>query len=99
MSRKRKTRRQKMLSDLRHHVSLSSDPTPSQETEVEAPVAASSRFQYTFSAAKTRSAKPQAQTVALQTYDYVSKDLFKTALVTGSIVIVELVLAYGLKSL
>jgi len=88
-----------MLSDLRHSASLSPDTTPSVETDSEAPLVASNRFQYTLAIPTKESAKPRAQTAAIHTYNYLSKDLLKTALVTGSIVIVELVLAHVTKAI
>ncbi len=99
MSRKRKTRRQKMLADLRHQMSLSSDIKPPIEPEAEAQVATSNRYQFTFTTATKDSPYQRVQTTVLPTYSYLSKDLLKTAIVTGSIIIIELGLAFGLKSL
>lgn len=99
MSRKRKTRRQKMLADLRHQVSLSSDTKSPIEPEAEAPLATLNRYQFTFATATKDTPYQRVQTTVLPTYSYLSKDLLKTAIVTGSIVIIELVLTYGLKGL
>lgn len=93
MSKKRKTRRQKILSDSRHHVHLSFDTKPPTLPEAEAQVATSNRYQFTFATATKDTPSQRVQTTALPTYSYLSKDLLKTALVTGSIVIIELVLA------
>ncbi len=100
MSKNRKTRRQKILSDLRHHVSLSPKIPLSSITDVENEPAQQSRFQYTFSSSVTEVAQARGvQTISLHQYTYLSKDLLKTAIVTGCIVALELVLAFGLKGL
>ncbi|MBI2034751.1 MAG: hypothetical protein HYT11_03415 [Candidatus Levybacteria bacterium] len=84
MAKKRKTRKQKLTSDLRsqvHHVSSVNEQ----------------QFTYTPSAHISQSTP---NTVILtQDYQYVTKDLLKTAIVTGVIVAFELILFFSTKGL
>ena len=90
MAKKRKTRKQKLTSDLRsqvQHVSIVNEEQPKKK---ETPGA----FIYTSSVQL-----PQATniTVLTQDYQYVTKDLLKTAMVTVMIVSIELILFFSTK--
>lgn len=94
MTKKRKTLKQKKQSDLRHNPLPSPKIAASEEESIpesEKP----SRYQYSFSTStKSMNPTPAATTtLPVSNYSYLSKDLLRTAIVTSSIIIIELILA------
>ena len=85
MAKRRKTRKEKLMSDQRKvtpqaHTSESATSSPSL-----------------FSIPSSSHAPAAASNANFHEYDYVTKDLRKTAILTASLVIAEIVLAFILK--
>jgi len=96
MSKKRKTRQQKKIAELRHklnlqHSSFEAEPEGKKETQKE------KKSLYTFEAVKTDNTKKITEENA-STVDYVYKDLKKTSILTASIIGLELILYFFLKT-
>jgi hypothetical protein len=85
MAKRRKTRKEKVRGDTRRVV-----PTPSSD------FASPSSPLFTIPSSSPTPSKPQ-NTVTTHSYSYLSKDLRKTLILTSSIIIVELVLAFIVK--
>ncbi|MBP6882359.1 MAG: hypothetical protein KBC15_02260 [Candidatus Levybacteria bacterium] len=88
MAKKRKTRQEKISSDLRpHSASLSSSGTFSYS----APTNSKGNLPNSSSIAGITS-------IHTNDYSYVGKDLIHTALITGAIILVELVIFFFIRS-
>ena len=106
MPKKRRTRKQKILVDQKKHMVHEPEPVDTSSQKVESQTAAQNTAtpDITFSLPTTtstkqptpRAAKPAVQTVSVLTteYGYLGKDLVKTALLTGAIIIAELLIRF-----
>ena len=98
MPKKRKTLKQKIQTEQKQHtVSETSVPTVSTQhnTQVVQDVPTQTTFSLPTEHLATKTIKKPLQetiTVATVEYDYLGKDLVKTALLTGAIVLAELVI-------
>ncbi|HSW47860.1 MAG TPA: hypothetical protein VLG67_02155 [Candidatus Saccharimonadales bacterium] len=94
MAKKVKTRKQKILADLRR-VSVSST-----EKKVDTTVYSLPKINTATNSIPSIKIKTSTQTtVATSSYNYLSKDLLKTIFLTGAIVIVELVIRFTVKGI
>ncbi|HWY79874.1 MAG TPA: hypothetical protein VNW29_05965 [Candidatus Sulfotelmatobacter sp.] len=103
MPKKRKTRKQKIQTAQKKDMALEIEPldTPSQKIETQSPTQKTATTDMTFSFSTTpkkpatpKSTQQMSNPVAISTseYGYLLKDLMKTAIVTGAIVIAELLI-------
>jgi len=90
MPKKKKTRKQKIRADLRHHEFRIVDETISLEKSTTLPVE-----EKTSSLPRVTAAKPALHnSIATAEYQYLSKDLLKTLSLTVSVVIAELLIHF-----
>lgn len=90
MAKKRKTRSEKKRADLRQI----STPNTTQTSSQAGAKTISQRQHFTYT--PSTSATSQAVQPMLYGHEYLSRDLRKTILVTGAIILVQLVLAFGM---
>lgn len=97
MTKKRKTLKQKRHSDLRHNP-LPSPKIAASDEESIPESSKPSRYQYSFATSTKPMSPIRETTTALpaNNYSYLSKDLLRTSIVTGSIIAIQLALAYFL---
>lgn len=91
MAKERKTRKQKELADTRRQALIQQRATYSFTHTL--PTVLDSQKN-----APTTSTQPIAYHVSTSSYQYLSSDLFKTIILTGSIVFVELLLRFLMRS-
>ena len=89
MAKNRKTRKQKLISDLRYK-----EPTSFIQTQQPEKKEMPKAFTYNSSAHLSGTTNT---TVLTQDYQHVTRDLLKTAIATGVIVILELILFFSTK--
>jgi hypothetical protein len=93
MAKKKKTRKQKILSDLRHQQPLShSEQSVIDQADTATQTPRSTLFQYTANTPTTSVTKTPLRSTAITDYHYLGHDLRKTAILTGAIVIAQVVL-------
>lgn len=96
MAKKKKTRKQKVLSEKRHlHISPSGDATPTDNSEA-TKQPQSSMFVYRMQNTTITLAKTPGKTTSMD-YTHIAHDLRKTTLLTIAIVAVQLALYWFIK--
>lgn len=96
MAKQKKTRKQKVLSDLRHKaITQKRDISPSQEAPQEEQNPRSTMFTYSLQSAKI-SPILAAKSPPTTEYHYIARDLKKTAILTTAIVVSQLALFWFL---
>lgn len=88
MSKKRKTRQQKMIADLRRKVS--SPSSPKNETPSSLPAQSLQSYEYVIQ-------KPQQAIATTSTYSFEIKDIYRTSILVAFLIGAELVLFFLLK--
>jgi hypothetical protein len=95
MAKKRKTRKQKMLADLRHQTRTPSSPLTTSIHTVSIPKEAALSES---DKSPIQTALP-AKTITTDHYSYLVKDLKKTLILTSGIVVIQFIFAYLTKSI
>jgi len=91
MAKKRKTKSQKLASDTRHQ-----NPSPSQSFSPTPELSLNDIGIIPKKITPTKVAQPQIRSIEKE-YGYVTHDLRKTSLITGAIILIELVLFFVVK--
>jgi hypothetical protein len=95
MAKKRKTRTQKIAAD-RRNLSTISLESPS---EVQSPLPTQRSYTYslTENTIPSHTELTSTKAITVSQYDFLAKDLLKTSIVTGAIIVAELVLSQVLR--
>lgn len=93
MAKKRKTRQQKMVTATRRTEAIKHDTLPHQSITYTLPSHHSPHMTSTISTSRAHA------THAAHAYDYVTHDLRKTAFITSSIILAQLILFFILNSI
>ena len=98
MAKKKKTRKQKVLSDLRHlHITpKSGDSSEENVPDVVEKDASDTIFRYSVHTAPAVAASPQKATGTKTEYHYITQDLRKTAFLTTAILASQIILYFVL---
>lgn len=92
MAKYKKTRQQKIISDLRKKLQ-----TVSEET-VETNNQSNQGFSYQYSANKRTNQQPTKSASIKNDYSYLSHDIFRIGILTGTIILAQLILFFLLKN-
>lgn len=103
MAKERKTRRQKILADQRRRHEMASTLEVRRTSQKEQPAVSFTQTSSTALDSKilapAMDTKPLSHTITTNNYQYLSSDLRKTVVLTGSIIIVALLLRFLTKGM
>ncbi len=94
MPKKKKTLKHKLQTDKRRQdASVSSDPIQSESPTFSLPQS----YMVKKPSPSRTPASPKPATITTHEYNYLRRDLFKTTLLTGSIIVIEILIRYYLE--